>query len=176
MTIPTITTPRLTLRAFRAEDAATLTRILAQEGILKYFPDDSPPTIERSKRFITRQLEEWKAHGYAWWAVEDRITGALLGWNGLRYLPDTDETEVGYLLQKGFWGRGLATEGAAEAVRFGFEHIVLDEVIALAHPENVASRRVMEKIGMRFDRVTEYFDMHVARYVLRREDIERKAG
>jgi len=174
--IPTFETDRLTLRAFRTEDAPALTGILQQKDVLKYFPGDTVPSVERSERFITNQLESWAVKGYAWWAVEDRETGALLGWSGLQYLSETDETEIGYLLHKNFWGRGLATEGARVGIRFGFETIGLEEVIALAHPENVASRRVMEKMGMSFDREAEYFDMTVARYVLRRDAYRRRAG
>jgi RimJ/RimL family protein N-acetyltransferase len=104
--------------------------------------------------------------GYAWWAVELKTTGALAGWNGLQYLPDTRETEIGYLLDRFLWGQGLATEGARVGLRYGFDELRLPEIIALAHPENLASRRVMEKLGMRFAGPAEYFGMQMARYTL----------
>ena len=172
MEIPTITTERLTLRAFRPEDAPALQAILEQEDVLKYFPGDDPPTLERTERFVTRQIDQWAERGYAWWAVEDRATGALLGWNGLQFLPETEETEIGYLLHKEFWGQGLATEAGHQGIRYGFETVGLDRIIALAHPENTASRRVMEKLGLRFIEETEYFDMNVARYLLERSEYE----
>lgn len=175
---PTITTERLVLRPFRTEDAQALTAILEQDGVLKYFPSSGePPTIEKTQRFIARQQRGWEEMDYAWWAVEERSSGDLLGWSGLQYLPETDETEIGYLLRVESWGRGLATEGAIEGIRFGFETAGLAEIIGLAHPENVASRRVLEKIGMAFDKETEYFEMAVARYALRREayDLARQS-
>jgi ribosomal-protein-alanine N-acetyltransferase len=74
----------------------------------------------------------------------------LAGWAGLQYLPELDETEVGFLLDKSFWGRGYATEAARASLKFGFEHFNLDHIIALVHPENIASRRVIEKCGLSY--------------------------
>jgi ribosomal-protein-alanine N-acetyltransferase len=96
--------------------------------------------------------------------VTDRSSGALLGWNGLQHLPETDETEIGFLLDREQWDKGRTTEAARVAVRFAFETLEMPEIIAVAHPDNGASRRVIEKLGMTFDRITEYFGMPVARY------------
>jgi len=88
----------------------------------------------------------------------------LVGWNGLQYLPESEETEVGYLLARPLWGQGLATEGARVSLEFGFSELKCTTIIALAHPDNGASRRVMEKLGMTFDRLAVYFGMQMARY------------
>ena len=90
----------------------------------------------------------------------------LIGWNGLQFLPETGEVEVAYLISKPFWGKGLTTEGASAALRYGFEQIGLKLIIALAHPENKASRRVMEKLGMSFTGLARYFGMDLCRYVI----------
>jgi len=167
MMIPTLETARLRLRAFEESDARELHRILSQPNILQYFPGpDDPPPPEKAVRFIERQLAMWQDKGYAWWAIEDKATGKLLGWNGLQYLPETDETEIGYLIDRDVWGQGLTTEAGRVGLRFAFEDCGLTEIIGLAHPENGASRRVLAKLGLRFDQVTEYFEMTVARYTL----------
>ncbi len=165
MDIPTLTTPRLTLRPFTAADVAPLHRILGQDQILHYFPQPDPPDPARVERLVARQLQHWAEHGLGWWAVELRATGELLGWNGLQYLPDTDEVEVGYLLNRPFWGQGLATEGAQAALRFGFETLALNRIVGIVHPENVASQRVLEKAGLARISEADYFGMHVYRYV-----------
>ncbi len=69
---------------------------------------------------------------------------------GLQYLPELDETEVGFLLDRPFWGKGYATEAALASLHFGFENIQLDHIIALVHPDNLASRRVIQKCGMKY--------------------------
>jgi RimJ/RimL family protein N-acetyltransferase len=163
---PILTTERLVLRPFAEDDAADLHRILNQEDILKYFPGPGSPSLEKAQTFVARQIKQWDEIGYAWWAVELKETGKLLGWNGLQYLPETDETEIGFLLDKSYWGQGLTTEAGRAGIGFGFETVGLAEIVALAHPENVASQRVIEKLGLRFVEETEYFKMVVRRFVL----------
>ncbi|CAG1006849.1 partial Acetyltransferase, partial [Anaerolineae bacterium] len=107
----------------------------------------------------------WKKYNYGHWAVVIRETGQIIGWNGLEYLPDTNETEVGYLLSGAFWGKGYATESAGAAVKFGLNKIGLKEIIGLTHPQNLASQRVLEKSGLSFTRSASYFGMEMFRYL-----------
>lgn len=165
MTIPTLTTSRLTLRPFTEADAEPLHRILNEDGILRYFPRPDPPDMGRAQRLIAGQLQHWDEHGLGWWAVELRATGELIGWNGLQYLPETDEVEVAYLLNKAHWGNGLATEGASASLRYGLDSLGLGSIVGIVHPDNIASRKVLEKIGMTHVNEAEYFGMHVCRYV-----------
>ena len=164
MTIPTITTSRLTLRPFDEADAEPLYRILLQEGILQYFPSSTPPSLEKAQRLIQRQLAHWDEHGLGWWAVQLRNEDTLVGWNGLQYLPETGEVEIGYLLSKDCWGKGFATEGARAGLQFGFETLGLTTIIGLVHPDNVASQRVLLKCGMTFVAEAEYFGMTLGKY------------
>ena len=78
MNIPTLTTPRLTLRPFTEADAEPLHRILNEDGILRYFPRPEPPDLARVQRLIAGQLQHWEEHGLGWWAVELRSTGDWL--------------------------------------------------------------------------------------------------
>ena len=165
MSIPTFETDRLILRPFVPEDSHPLHQILAMEGVLRYYPSSDPPDLERVKGLISRQLAHWAKHGYGWWAVEDKKNGDLLGWNGLQHLPDTDETEIGYLLARPYWGRGLATEGARVGMQFAFETLQIPTIIGITHPENIASQRVLEKIGLVFVQEAEYFGMHCFKYL-----------
>ena len=183
MSIKTITateTDRLKLRQFSLDDAASLHEILGQENVLRYFPNPNPPAFDKVEKFISAQLKHWEEHGFGWWALELREAHkglvdsdgnlTLIGWNGLQYLPDTDEVEVGYLLARPYWGFGLAAEGARPALKIAFEQLDLAEVVGIVHPQNAASMRVLEKIGMSFTRQEEYFGMPARRYAIRRED------
>lgn len=163
---PTITTPRLTLRPFKRTDAIPLHRILNQPNILQYYPNPVPPDMERVEKIIERQLTHWIDHRYGWWAVIPNGGTELIGWNGLQYLPETDEVEVGYLLSQPFWGNGFATEGAQASLRFGFDNFNFGEIIGLTHPNNTASQNVLKKCGMRFTGEARYFDMQVHRFSL----------
>jgi RimJ/RimL family protein N-acetyltransferase len=168
MRIPTLTTTRLTLRPFTAADVDPLHHILCEKGVLRYFPKPDPPARERVERLIAHQLEHWEKHGYGWWAVELRSQSGLIGWNGLQFLPETGEVEVGYLLAKALWGQGLATEGARASVQYGFEQLGLETIVGIVHPDNVASRHVLEKVGMAFTHRARYFGMGCFHYAIRR--------
>jgi ribosomal-protein-alanine N-acetyltransferase len=170
MTIPQVTTSRLLLRGFTEADVPELYTILMQPDILRYFPPSTPPSHEKAEKLVRREQRHWDEVGYGWWAVERNDAPGLLGWMGLGYLPETDETEVAYLLRREVWGRGLATEGARAALAFGFEHFDFPLIIGLTHPENIASQRVLQKSGLRFVAEAVYFGMTCRRYVLQRAD------
>jgi RimJ/RimL family protein N-acetyltransferase len=166
--IPTITTHHLILRAFTTEDVDPLHRILSTTDILRYFPNPGTPSRDKVEKLISAQLRHWDEHGYGWWAVEPRSKKQLIGWSGLQFLPETEEVEVGYLLDQAFWGRGLATEAAKACLQYGFENLNVKTIVAIVHPENVASQRVIEKLGMSFVDQAHYFGMDCYRYSVER--------
>ena len=166
--MPTLTTARLILRPFTSDDVAPLHVLAAAPGVMRYFPRPDPPDLARIERLVTHQIEEWATCGYGWWAVTWAADHALVGWCGLQFLPDTDETEVGYLLGRAWWGRGIATEAARASVAFGFEHFAFQEIIGITHPDNLASQHVLRKCGMTFTAVTRYFGMDCYRFAIAR--------
>jgi len=117
---------------------------------MQYFPRTDPPDLERVQRIIEHQLTHWEQHNLGWWAVTLHGLPELIGWNGLQYLPETDEVEVGYLLSRQFWSQGLATEGARASIMYGFETLGLRQIIGLTHPENIASQNVLKKCGLKY--------------------------
>lgn len=164
MDIPCIETPHLLLRAWEPGDAQAWFDILQEEDILKYFPNPRPPARERAEAYIEHHLAQWEQFGYGHWAVATRADGRVVGWSGLEYLPELGETEVAYLLSRGVWGRGYATEAARATVRFGLERRGLEAIIGLVHPENAGSVQVLKKCGMTLvDRLT-LWGMEMERY------------
>jgi ribosomal-protein-alanine N-acetyltransferase len=166
MQIPTLTTPRLLLRPFTLADLHPLFVILQEPDIFKYFPRTSPPPLEKVERIINEQLVQYGQYGFGQWAVELHEIPGLIGWCGLNHLPETDEDEVAYLLSQSVRGQGYATEGAKASLEFGFEKSGLKRIIALVHPENIASRRVAEKIGMTLLDHKVYWGMECLRFEL----------
>ena len=165
---PKFITPRLNLRPFNMDDVDPLFQILGVPGVLHYFPNPDPPEKDRVQKLIEGQINHWQDHGYGWWGVELRADQKLIGWSGLQYLPDTDEIEIGYLLAKPHWGKGLATESALVGLDFGFNELGLTEIIGIAHPENIPSQCVLEKIGLQFVQEAEYFGMDCFKYSINR--------
>jgi ribosomal-protein-alanine N-acetyltransferase len=163
------------LRPLVATDAARLHRINQVEGVLRYFPNPTPPPFERVERFIAAQQAHWEQHGYGNWGVLLDGEGEIAGWAGLQFLPETGETEVGFLLDRPFWGRGYATEAARASLQFGFDNFNLEKIIALVHSENSASQRVIEKCGLQpVDRKI-YFAVELLRYWINRADFYKES-
>lgn len=155
---------QIVLRPMIEDDAETLFRINQSEGVLRYFPNQTPPPLERVQRFIAGQQAHWKTYGYGNWGLAPEGQPAIAGWVGLQYLPELGETEVGFLLDRPYWGRGYATSAASESLRFGFEQCGLKRIIALVHPENLASRRVIEKCGMAYEETITIWGVELMRF------------
>ncbi len=167
--MPEIETERLRLRMFSPDDAGDFYRIVRDAEFRKYLPPQFSPTPESVAAAIPRILAHWRERGYGQWALSLKESGEFIGYCGLRFLPDTEEVEVLYGIDGPHWNKGLVTEAAQAALRFGFEQSGLERIIALAHPENVGTRRVMEKAGLRYEKDAVYFEMVCAYYALDRE-------
>lgn len=159
-----IYTSHLSLRPLQPEDAHVLQRIYQSEGVLRYFPNPVPPALERVQRFIAGQQAHWKEYGYGNWGILLAGGNKIIGWAGLQYLPELGETEVGFLLDRPFWGKGYATEAAHASLQFGFVQINLDHIIALVHAENLPSMRVVDKCGMVFQDTISIWGIELRRY------------
>lgn len=137
---------------------------------MRYLPKRDTPPRERAQRTMDFFNDHHAEYGWGPWAVVEKASGALLGHCGLRYIADLDETEVLYAFGKKFWGKGYATEAARASVDFGFREIKLERIIALAVPDNLASRKVMEHCGLKFEKQTQLFDLDLVYYALNRTD------
>jgi ribosomal-protein-alanine N-acetyltransferase len=131
---------------------------------LRYFPNSNPPPLDRIQKMIARQLEHWKEYRYGRWAVVPRAGQTCIGWAGLEFLPEMNEAEVAYLLGKDYWGQGLATEAALASVQYGFKTLGLPRLVGIVHVDNLASQRVMEKLGMSFFDQANLWGMECYRY------------
>jgi ribosomal-protein-alanine N-acetyltransferase len=143
-----------------------LHHIYQSEGVLRYFPNPNPPPLERIRRFITGQQAHWEKYGYGNWGILPEGEKEIVGWAGLQFLPELNETEVGFLFDRPFWGKGYATAAARASLDFGFEHFHLDHIIALVHPDNVASRRVIEKCGLIYVETLSLWGLDLMRYTV----------
>ncbi len=163
---PTLTTRRLILRPFDVDDCDSLLEITQEPDIFRYFPTKTPWDMDKVERAIRYQSDHWNRHHYGLFAITARKDGQLMGWCGLEYLPDTNETEVGYLLGHAFWGKGYASEAAKASVKFGLREMGMKQIIGLTDPANFASQRVLEKCGLKFTRRQVYFGTEMLRFAI----------
>jgi len=148
---PVITTPRLVLRDFREDDWAAVHEYAADLDVVRYMPW-GPNSEKDTMAFIERALAaraETPRTKFEF-AVTLAETTRLIGGCGIRVASRTDRSaDMGYCLRKDAWGRGYATEAAAAVVAFGFDVLNSHRVFATCDTENLASARVLEKVGMR---------------------------
>jgi len=111
-------------------------------------------------------LTHWEQHRFGRWATIYKANQRLIGHCGLEYLASLDEVEVNYLLGQEYWGQGLATEAANTLLRYGFTSLRFERLVALAQPENFASQRVMEKIGMQYQRNIQLYGVEWVVYIV----------
>lgn len=167
----TLLTPHLRLRPFRLDDADRFhARIHNDAEVMRFLPGGAPRPREATLRTLDYFLSHWAQHGFGMWAVEDNSDGAFVGQAGLNVIPNTSEVEVAYALAKPYWGKGYAAEAARAALGYGFERVGLAIVYAVAFPANLASQRVMQKLGMEYEGVTNrFYDTELVCYFMRRE-------
>jgi ribosomal-protein-alanine N-acetyltransferase len=152
MNLDDLRTPRLHLIRMSAGDLADLERMYADPVVMATLGG------VRSKaevaEYLARQLAHWEEHGYGFWTVRDPQTGQFAGRGGLRHMivDGRPELEVGYGFVRDYWGRGWATELARESVRVAFEELNRPDLVCFTLPTNLASRRVMEKVGFRYEK------------------------
>lgn len=164
-------TARLHLRPLEPEDLDDYyARIFADPEVMRTLTGQPIPRDGWDERVQKHFGEHWERHGFGPWIVVHKEDQQVIGHCGLRFWPDSPEVEVFYSLARAYWGRGLATEGARASLRFGFEHLGLDYIMAGARVENVASRRVLEKIGMTYERPFTFMGFDVVRYGIARQD------
>ncbi|MCP3984270.1 MAG: GNAT family N-acetyltransferase, partial [bacterium] len=121
------------------------------------------PSLDAAREAIA-SYPDWDTVGYGRWASVLKETRAVIGFCGLKYLPELDAVDVGYRFLPKYWGRGLATEACRASLDFGFTTLELEQIIGLVLPENVASIRVLEKVGMQPDGEVVYDGEHALRY------------
>lgn len=165
-------TERLIIRPFTESDVPDVFAMRSDKEIMRYIRTPHKDIAE-TKKWVTMLSSRWDKDGIGFCSLIEKETGKFIGWCGLWQLVENGEIEVGYAIAKSHWGRGLASEAAESFLKYGFERLNLDKIVALAREENVASRRVMEKLGMAFGYVGTFYGMQLFHYGITREEYDR---
>ncbi len=164
----TLRTERLLLREWKAEDLDELTDLLSHREVW-WFPLRGGFRPDETADFLRRRLTEWEQQGWGLWALayDDRLIG-YAGFALPTFLPEIMPVpEIGWRLHPAYWGRGLATEAALAALGHGFDNLGFEQIVSIYEPENAASGRVMQRIGMTVDRDTVHPELGVPLRVYR---------
>ena len=163
-------TPRLRLETWSPDDWLALRPIATDPEVMRYISNGRPWPEEQIREFIERQVRHHSTRGFCLWKLVDKSTRRVIGFCGLQpvAIGDREEIEIGWWLARDMWGRGLATEAARVALADGFHRGGLQRIIAIAQPANRASTRIMEKLGLEYERDAVHKGINVVVYAISR--------
>lgn len=144
----TIETSRLILRPFESGDVEVAFTWFGDPVVMRFTPTGPDTSIEQTKARLANYQEHQTVHGFSKWIILDRRLGRAIGDSGLLE-QEHGWIDLGFRLAQPYWGKGLATEAASGWVRAAFDDFHIDRLTAFVHPGNVASIRVLEKLGFR---------------------------
>lgn len=171
-------TERLILRPWSLNDAEECFTVRGDAEVMRYIGTGEPnKDVEQTRVWLARMIAHQAQHGFCFWAVVDKRSAQVIGCCGIGYQRDGGlPVEFGYNLARSAWGRGLATEAAAAALHYAFENFDLPELAATVDSRNVASQRVLEKIGFVYQRTAQLDGSANLCYVATREiNIKQRA-
>jgi RimJ/RimL family protein N-acetyltransferase len=151
--LPELETERLVLRKMRLDDAEAMFAYASDPEVTRYVLWDTHRSIEDSESFLRSATEGYERGDFGGWGIVLKDDGAFVGTCGVDagYAPEHARAELGYVLSREHWGKGLMPEAVRAVIAFGFEKLSLNRVEARCIAENTASARVMEKAGMTYE-------------------------
>lgn len=146
-----IETNRIILREFTLEDIDAVFEFGSNKIVNEYTGDVSLKNKTEAKNIIENiYFKDYKKYGYGRWATVYKPTNKIIGFAGLKFLPEFNETDIGFRFLPEYWNKGIATEVSKEIIKYGFKHLNLKRIIGIADPKNIGSCKVLEKIGLTF--------------------------
>jgi len=168
--MPGIETARLRLRPFTLDDLNSFASICSEPEVMKYIGAGKPVSKEEAEPHLSGYINYWEKHGFGRFAVTHKQRGELIGYCGFRVFnyPELrlfdDTHEIVFPVKKSSWGKGLASEAARACLRYGFEHLKFELIVAITRSENIASQEVLERIGMKCGSHVSYMDLDCVVY------------
>lgn len=163
-----IETPRLLLRHFTLDDADAFLQMSSIPEVIRYVGNQPLQSIEEARQGLRDgPLHDYATHGFGRFACVWKETGEVIGFSGVKFMPQLDAVELGYRFLPPYWGIGLATESSLVSIDYARDVLGLPRLIGLVHPQNVASANVMRKLGFALSGVAHlafFRDTHLDRY------------
>lgn len=166
-------TERLFIRKFAPEDLPRLIEMRSDPEVNVYLGGTKMQNPESLAKRIEFYMNCFEKYGFAMSAMIWKETDEIIGWSGLQPLDETEEIEVGYGMIKDFWGKGIALEAARAWLEFGFHQKNLERIVAVAYPENKNSWRIMERLGMRYEKTEPHYGAECVFYAISREEFDK---
>ena len=161
---------RLIFRKFTLDDLPTLIEQRSDPDVNKFLGGTKLQNPEALSKRIRFYMSCYESHGFGMCAMIWKPSGQMIGSAGLQPLDGTDEIEVGYSMIKEYWDKGIGTEAARAWLDHGFRNAGLDRIVAVAHTGNWASRNIMEKLGMHYEKSEFHYGDECAFYAISKHE------
>ena len=165
-----IESERLIFRKFTLDDLPMLIEQRSDPEVNKFLGGTKLQNPEALAKRIRFYISCYDTHGFGSCAMIWKPTGEMIGSAGLQPLDGSDDIEVGYSMIREYWGKGIGTEAARAWLEHGFRDHGLDRIVAIAVPENLASRRIMEKLGMRYEKTEMHYGSECVFYAISKDE------
>jgi ribosomal-protein-alanine N-acetyltransferase len=155
---------------FRPEDLDAMWAITRDPEVMRYIGQGVPLSRDETEANLVNIVSAFRRRGFGRWALEKKAGGALVGYCGLSLGNKEVGVELAYMLARTEWGTGLATEAGRACLRYGFERLGVEAIAGLTMRDNHRSRRVLERVGMKFLRDARFYGFDCAHYAVARRD------
>lgn len=161
-------TERLILDTWQTSDWTAFRPIATDVEVMRFITGGVPWSDTQIQDFVERQVKLYSERGYCRWKLIEKSSSELIGFCGVGFWRDAVDPEIGWWLARRYWGRGLASEAARVALDDAFERVRLDRIISIALPANIASTRIMQRLGLQFEVEFESDGIRLVRYAIDR--------
>ena len=159
-----LATDRVNIRPFQHSDLSDYSRIVADPDVMRYLTGE-PQSMEEARQYVEECIASEKERGYSRYAVLLKQSGELIGFCGYKLIDG--EIDFGWRYAKAHWRKGYGTEAATAVLHYGLRTLRLPMLVTAAFPENIASIRIMQKIGMQQDGFGQWNGRKTVRYIVK---------
>jgi ribosomal-protein-alanine N-acetyltransferase len=155
-------------------DLPWLIEMRSPAPVNRYLGGPEMQNAEALAKRLPFYLECHEKYGFGFCTMTLKSTGEKIGTSGLQPLEETGEIEVGYNLSQQYWRQGFGYECAIAWLEYGFENAGLERIVAVAHPDNTGSWRIMEKCGMRYEKTESHYGIDCVFYAISKEEFLKR--
>jgi RimJ/RimL family protein N-acetyltransferase len=167
----TLETARLILRPFTPDDAEASHAMSQDPEVMKFLGGVYTGTIEEHREMLKKApIGDYEKYGFGRHAIIHKETGEYMGFNGMKYIEELNEVDIGWRLDRKFWRQRYAYESALPCIEFAFTDLGLDRLVSLANVENVASTNLMKKLGFTYEKDIHIYGDNAVYYALNKSD------
>jgi [ribosomal protein S5]-alanine N-acetyltransferase len=164
-----IETKRLIFQKVSIDHTSSLFDVFGDPKVMKYWYGGADKNLDETQKRVMYLTQHWDVYGFGDWSIFSKTHSKIIGFAGLHYIKDVPEVNIGYAFSRAYWGQGFATEACQDIIKYGFESISLNQIVAVIWPDNQASIKLAKKCGFELLRNIIWHESDRVVYSLKKE-------